>query len=568
MANVLVDETALQDIADAIRTKNGTQNTYKPGQMADAIEAIPSGGITPTGTVNINSNGTHNVAQYASANVNVPNSYAASDEGKVVSNGALVAQGSDSVTQNGTVDTTLIKSLTVNVPTGSTPTGTKQISITQNGTVTEDVTNYASAEISVNVSSGGGDEDIDWTPIKPVTFVDYDGTILYTYTASEFLALSAMPANPSHDGLTAQGWNATLAEAQAYVQANGMLCIGQNYTTSDGKTRIYITVFPENVGLNYYVNMTISNKNGVVIDWGDGNSTTCDANDNTYKSYSHSYSATGDYVITITANTGTYTLGRAALNTGIFWVNSPESVATASTIKAIRFGDKVNQIMRSGFNACYNLETISIPTTLLYFGESSSNGRVFYDNTHSLKCVVYPKNSVVYGTGLQVAMNNMRSLRFVSFAPSMTIEGISPASTGLQAQLFFRLRMFTTPNISNSELPSGTLMYGAPNLEYICVPGTYTTLTGAFLREVYKVEKFTVPATVTTISQRAMNSSLLKELHMLPTTPPTLENTNAMPNTFRLTIYVPYSADHSVLAAYKSASNWSSFASIIQEEAS
>lgn len=154
MANVLVDETALQDIADAIRTKNGTQNTYKPGQMADAIEAIPSGGITPTGTVNINSNGTHDVTQYASASVNVPNSYAASDEGKVVSNGALVAQGSDTVTQNGTVDTTLISSLAVNVPS-TTPTGTKQISITQNGTTTEDVTNYASAEISVNVPSSG-----------------------------------------------------------------------------------------------------------------------------------------------------------------------------------------------------------------------------------------------------------------------------------------------------------------------------------------------------------------------------------------------------------------------------
>lgn len=37
------------------------------------------------------------------------------------------------------------------IPTGTTPTGTKQIGITQNGTVTEDVTNYASAEITTNV---------------------------------------------------------------------------------------------------------------------------------------------------------------------------------------------------------------------------------------------------------------------------------------------------------------------------------------------------------------------------------------------------------------------------------
>ena len=38
---------------------------------------------------------------------------------------------------------------------GITPTGTKEIAITENGTTTEDVTNYASAEITVNVSGGG-----------------------------------------------------------------------------------------------------------------------------------------------------------------------------------------------------------------------------------------------------------------------------------------------------------------------------------------------------------------------------------------------------------------------------
>lgn len=39
---------------------------------------------------------------------------------------------------------------------GDTPTGTKQISITQNGTTTHDVTDYATAEIITNVSGGGG----------------------------------------------------------------------------------------------------------------------------------------------------------------------------------------------------------------------------------------------------------------------------------------------------------------------------------------------------------------------------------------------------------------------------
>jgi len=185
MANVLVQESSLQDIADAIRTKNGTQNTYKPAQMAGAIEAIPSGGITPTGTINITENGTVNVTQYASANVavptggadlgtksitangtynassdnldgyssvsvDVPNTYGSGDEGKVVSNGALVAQTSDTVTQNGTVDTTLINSLLVNVSGGggSSNLGTGSV------TLSSDLSLTTSAQAIPNLTLG------------------------------------------------------------------------------------------------------------------------------------------------------------------------------------------------------------------------------------------------------------------------------------------------------------------------------------------------------------------------------------------------------------------------------
>lgn len=44
MSKVLITDTHLSDIADAIRNKNGSTTTYTPGQMAAAINAIPTGG--------------------------------------------------------------------------------------------------------------------------------------------------------------------------------------------------------------------------------------------------------------------------------------------------------------------------------------------------------------------------------------------------------------------------------------------------------------------------------------------------------------------------------------------
>ena len=80
--------------------------------------SVPASAVD-TGTKSITANGTGiDVIGYAAVDVAVPNTYAAGDEGKVVSGGALVAQTSDTVTTNDTYDTTLINSLTVNVSGG------------------------------------------------------------------------------------------------------------------------------------------------------------------------------------------------------------------------------------------------------------------------------------------------------------------------------------------------------------------------------------------------------------------------------------------------------------------
>ena len=155
------------------------------------------------------------------------------------------------------------------------------------------------------IPSGGGGGDAGIPNLKDVVFIDYDGTIVEQYTKAEFLALDSLPANPSHSGLTAQGWNWSLADAKTYVTANGMLVVGQNYKTTDDKTKIYITI-PENMlGNKFCLIFITSVKNGVTIDWGDGNIEVSAGNANADSTHTHTYSAAGNYIISLSATSGT-----------------------------------------------------------------------------------------------------------------------------------------------------------------------------------------------------------------------------------------------------------------------
>lgn len=121
----LEDDITLEDVSGGgatLITKNISANgTYNASSdSADGYSqvnvAVPASAVD-SGTKSISTNGTHDVVGYASANVNVPNSYSASDEGKVVSNGALVAQTAHAdvtpTTSDQTIDTTTNNSLKV-----------------------------------------------------------------------------------------------------------------------------------------------------------------------------------------------------------------------------------------------------------------------------------------------------------------------------------------------------------------------------------------------------------------------------------------------------------------------
>lgn len=398
---------------------------------------------------------------------------------------------------------------------------------------------------------------VDTTPIDDVTFVDYDGTVLHTYSADEFLVLSAMPSNPSHAGLVAQGWNWTLAGAKEYVAESGCLCIGQNYTTDNGDTRIYVNIQKYLLDCPIKIGMYTSVKGGVRIDWGDGTIQNTTANANVYGAYYHTYETAGKYIISLRCTDGNYNLGYSGANTGIFVESGQNKTgSSASQVYKVEIGNNCDRLNRQSFTNCYGLKNISIPNTVIYFGTSTS-GEVFR-NCHSLACMVFPKNSTIYGTK---NFDEGYSIKYISFGENM----IMPSSSYIENNTLKLLRMYTSPSLS--AVGQNFLSY-ANSLEKLAVPGTYTTLANTFCRDCYKIRKFVLPTTVTTIPDYSLTNDRLKEFHVRPTTPPTIANTRGMPDmaTFGGIIYVPYSADHSILEAYQTATNWSTYAQYMQEE--
>lgn len=169
MSQVLVTESYLDDIADAIREKNGSEDTYTPAQMAGAIGEIHTADEVVLVSKSISANGIYNPASdsadgYSGVTVNVPNTYTVSDEGKVVSSGALVAQESQNVSQNGTYDTTLNNHVVVAVSNSYSASDEGKVvssgeliaqtsrNVTENGTYDTTENN----EVVVNVQGGGG----------------------------------------------------------------------------------------------------------------------------------------------------------------------------------------------------------------------------------------------------------------------------------------------------------------------------------------------------------------------------------------------------------------------------
>lgn len=390
---------------------------------------------------------------------------------------------------------------------------------------------------SIRVRITGGGETPE-APLSDVNFYDYDGKRVASYTAADFAALTEMPANPSHQGLTAQGWNWSLADAQAYAAANGILDIGQNYITDDGKTRLYIHIESEGrMTPTLEINQTASN--GVEIDWGDGSPVQTMAGPGG-KNTPHTYSAPGDYIITLNVVSGTCGLGGGSMSYPVIGP-APSARVYSNMLQKVEIGSNIT-LINGAFGFSYSLKSITIPkhlTTIIDY---------CFASCISLPFVVLPEGCEIKTQ----AISSCFGMKGLSLPKDATMVGATLLNS-------YAIKNITLPE---SDIPT-SFAYAVYALQAISIPQGCTSIGSQAFFNCFSIAKMTVPSSVTSIDTKAFSSCVsMAEYHFKGTTPPTIasDTFNGIPADCK--IYVPTSA----VAAYQGATNWSTYASQIVGE--
>ena len=258
---------------------------------------------------------------------------------------------------------------------------------------------------------------------KDVSFYDYDGTLLHSYTIKEANMLTALPPTLAHEGLVFDGWNWSLEDINKLTRP---MNIGAMYHTLDGATHIYIHLEKGHQDITF----SICVKGNIMLDWGDGHmeQSSLVGTDLTtpIQIPTHHYAAPGDYVIKFSVN------GEAQLNENFSNINSKwlresttkieigENVTIGarafehySSLLNITIPSSITSLGASAFYECYSLLSITIPS-----GVTRLEGYVFY-YCNLLSTVTIPKSIEYLGEGEFANCASLQNITLPDLIPSI-----------------------------------------------------------------------------------------------------------------------------------------------------
>jgi hypothetical protein len=216
------------------------------------------------------------------------------------------------------------------------------------------------------------------------------------------------------------------------------------------------------------------------------------------------------------------------------------------------------------FNGCSALESIVISDSQLIIPK-----RAFASCT-SLKNVTLPSNlttikeyAFAYCGAFDIGEipSTVTTIENYAFYMSGAKNVVIPSSVTSPGQSIFTSCSSLTSLVYNSDaaIPYA-LCSSCAALETVQVNGNITEIETSVFTGCSKLREVTLPATVTTIGDYAFYQCNDTKFTILAETPPTIGSRTFYTTTGGMTIYVP--ADS--VDAYKSATNWSAFASYIQ----
>ena len=244
------------------------------------------------------------------------------------------------------------------------------------------------------------------------------------------------------------------------------------------------------------------------------------------------------------------------------------------------------------FRECQSLKYASVPPTVTRFNEWC-----FY-NCVALEEITIPSGVERIDSKAFTSCSYLRSVILPSstsniysdaFLDCLALREVNIANADLASNVFKNCQSIDSVTLKCSAVPSSafnnnycmrrvalintTTIWASAfsrcsSLSDIDFPEGITVINGYAFEACLCLTKLIIPSTVTTIGGSAFKGCKgMMEYHFLPNEPPALGDTGVF-NGIRsdCIIYVPYSSDHSILTAYQTATNWSTYASYMQEE--
>lgn len=434
-----------------------------------------------------------------------------------------------------------------------------------------------------NIPSGGGGGIITR---NDVNFYDYDGTLVASYSAADFANLTEMPPNPSHSGLTAQGWNWSLLPAKDVVAKNGKLEVGQTYITSDGKTRIYIELHEGR--LSPYLGIAVNGS--VAINWGDGSEetiiTSSFSENDGYVNTKHDYAVEGAYVISIEGLSGSWWFYNEDLYYHPLlngnWEDAELDCVYTAAIKRIEIGSDISDIDKGAFYYCTALKYITIPDGIY----SIKNDAFGY--CYNLRFIVFPDNLDFVGNAAfrycsalksailshptyidEFAFADCNSLEFIyipdsvgTIRPATFDKCYSLESIVIPQTLTFKINpnaFYDCNSLQSIVFKPGisvideSAFSGCSNVTSIIFSNTITKIKRYSFSDCIRLSSVTIPNSVTEIGDEAFGGCWgLGLIRFESSTPPTLGSDVFRCLLDNCVIYIPSGS----LSAYTSAANY------------